>query len=274
MRFQFTPMVKNLLIINIGIFLISIIGLHYFHIDLNAVFGLHSWFSDRFRPWQFVTYIFMHSYWDGYGVSFGHVLRNMFGLIVFGPMLEQRWGVRRFLFFYLFTGIGAGLLYWGVNTYETANLKNSVESYIAQPTPEGFSNLMKKYDRENFDHNIDYVDQFHYHPDNQSIIDQTVVYASDLYKSRAAFSMVGASGAIFGILMAFAMLFPNTELYYFFIPVPIKAKYIVAVFGLYELWAEYAARQGDNVAHFAHLAGMFFGFILIKYWQKQRNTFY
>jgi len=123
MRFQFTPMVKNLLIINIGIFIISIVGLQYLRIDINEIFGLHSWYSDNFKPWQFVTYMFMHSYWDQYGVSFGHVLRNMFALLVFGPMLEERWGVKRFLFFYLFTGIGAGLLYWGVNTYETTAIK-------------------------------------------------------------------------------------------------------------------------------------------------------
>jgi membrane associated rhomboid family serine protease len=266
MRFVFTPVVKNLLIINIGFFIIALVALENLRVDINTIFGLHSWYSKDFKAWQFVTYMFMHG-------NFGHVFSNMLGLLVFGPMLEQIWGAKKFIFFYMFTGIGAGLLYWGINMYETTQLKHSVETYISTPSPDGFSNLMRQHDKRAFDQNIDYIDRYHYNPGDQSIINETVTYAKQLFQNRANFSMVGASGAIFGILMAFAMLFPNTELYlYFFFP--IKAKYLVAAYGLYELYSEYMARPNDNVAHFAHLAGMFFAFILIKYWQKQRNTFY
>lgn len=266
MRSFLTPVVKNLLIINIGIFFIAIVALENLRLNINTLFGLHSLYSLDFRAWQFVTYMFMHA-------DFGHVFSNMLGLLVFGPMLENVWGSKKFLFFYMFTGIGAGLMYWGINMYETSRLKSSVETYVVAPTPEKFSDLMRKHDKRSFEMNIDYIDQYHEHPEDQSLVNETVAYAKKLYQARIGFSMVGASGAIFGILMAFAMLFPNTELYFYFV-LPIKAKYLVALYGLYELYSQYAARPNDNVAHFAHLAGMFFAFILIKYWQKQRNTFY
>ncbi len=267
MRFQFTPLVKNLLIINIGIFLISLVAHQYLHIDINTFFGLHSWYSENFRAWQFVTFMFMH-------LDFGHVFGNMFGLLVFGPMLEQRWGVKRFLFFYLFTGICSGLLYWGINMYETAQLRSRVETYLSVPNPESYSEVLKHHAKRFYDQQIDEIDRYHYNPNNVELINEASANVITLYRARVGFSLVGASGAIFGILMAFALLFPNTEMYFFFIPFPIKAKYLVTFYGLYELYSGYINRPDDNVAHFAHLAGMFFGFILVKYWQKQRNTFY
>ncbi len=189
-------------------------------------------------------------------------------------MLEQRWGAKRFLFFYVFTGVCAGFLYWGLNVYSTAQLKSAIETYVSSPSPEEFSDLMRSYDKHSFQENIEFIDKYGYEPNNPAIISETVRYAKELYSNHANFSMVGASGAIFGILMAFAMLFPNTEMYLLFIPIPIKAKYLVGFYGIYELYSGYMDNPGDNVAHIAHLAGMFFGFILVKYWQKQRNTFY
>ena len=274
MRFPMTPMVKNLLIVNIGIFIVSIFCLINLRLDANLYFGLHSWYSENFKPWQFITNIFMHQYWDMQGIVFGHVFRNMLALFFFGPMLEMRWGARRFLFFYLFTGVCAGFLYWGINAYQTAQLKSAVETYLSNPNPDGFADLMRNYDKHNLQSNIDYIDKYSYEPNNPSLISETKQYAKDLFRSHAGFSLVGASGAIFGILLAFAMLFPNTEMFLLFIPFPIKAKYFVTFYGLYELYAGYQDNPGDNVAHFVHLAGMLFGFILVKYWQKQRNTFY
>ncbi|HVD99642.1 MAG TPA: rhomboid family intramembrane serine protease [Cytophagaceae bacterium] len=264
MRFLFTPVVKNLLIINIGIFFIS--NLLFSGLHLNDIFGLHSLYSQDFKAWQFVSYMFMHA-------DFRHVFSNMFGLFVFGPMLEQRWGTRRFLFFYFFTGVCAGFLYWGINMYQTAQLKQEVESFLAHPTPDAYSSILKKNEKRYYDMNIDEIDKYYYEPNNPVYIEQATSNVVTVYSNKVSFSMVGASGAIFGILMAFALLFPNTEFYYFFLPIPIKAKYIVAFYGLYELYLEYTGNP-DGIAHFAHLAGMFFGFILVKYWQKQRNTFY
>ena len=274
MRFDVTPMVKNLLIINIGIFIFAIFVFKQFNIDINEFFGVHSLYSEKFGPWQFVTYMFMHAYWTGNGIYFSHVLYNMFALFTFGPMLERYWGTKRFLFFYLFTGIGAGMLYWGINMYETYELKKNVDTYVSNPNPDNFVQFMKDNDKSAYENNISFIDDFSNNPGSAELVTATKTYAKDLFTSRAAFSMVGASGAIFGILMAFGLLFPNTELMLLFPPIPIKAKYIVAFYGLFELYMEYNQSAGDNVAHFAHLAGMLFGFILVKYWQKQRNSFY
>ena len=261
-----TPVVRNLLIVNIAIYFIG----SFMRIDFNSMLALRNLHSDFFYPFQFFTYMFLHG-------STWHLISNMFGLFIFGPLLEQFWGPKRFLIFYLATGIGAGVLYSGINYLETNSLRKSIEAYNEQPSPGEFKHVLEK------EANIDvkgnarlnsFIYDFSDHPDDPSYINQSKQTLNEVYTLKSNSSMVGASGAIFGILMAFGLLFPNTTLMLLFPPIPIKAKYFVAIYGFIELYAGINRAAGDNVAHFAHLSGALVAFILIKIWQKDRKKFY
>jgi rhomboid-like protein len=179
--------------------------------------------------------MFMHS-----PENFMHIFFNMFAVYMFGGVLESRWGAKRFLNFYLITGLGALGLQWAVQAFE-------VYQIVGTAIP----------------------GQTLYHL--QNLTASQVETLSGIYNGP----MLGASGAVFGLLVAFGMLYPNTELYIMFIPVPIKAKYIIPVYILFELTMGVAQVQGDSVAHYAHLGGALIGFILVKLWKdKDNNRFY
>ena len=231
------PVVKNLLIINVifyiammmfgGPFMTSLLGVHYFD-------------SPDFRIWQVITYMFMHSY-----QSLFHIMFNMFALYSFGTALEYVMGSKRFLNFYLLTGLGALALQLMVQAYEVYSITGSIVndgSYIIDSAKRTIS--------------------FSAEMDEQQASKLLGIYLS---------SMVGASGAIFGLLIAFGMLFPNMELMIMFIPVPIKAKYIIPAYILLELFLGVKQIEGDSIAHYAHLGGALFGFILVKLWGLRRN---
>jgi membrane associated rhomboid family serine protease len=222
-----TPVVKNLLIINVIFFVATLVLANTF--DLSKWLAVYYIDSMQFRPWQILTYMFMHA-------SFGHIFFNMFALFMFGPILEYSLGSKRFLNFYFACGVGAILLQMVVQGLQV----HGITGTFTMPHP---------------------------------ITDQTYIQYSggvmqaaqklyEIYNSP----LVGASGAIFGILVAFGVLYPNMELLIFFIPIPIKAKYVVSVYVLYEIYDAVAPTSGDNVAHIAHLGGALFGFILIKIW--------
>lgn len=215
------PVVKNLLIIN-GLFFLATLSFQTLGSDLTDTLGLHFPLADTFRPYQLITYMFMHG-------SFMHLFFNMFALWMFGNTLENVWGPKRFLIYYLITGIGAAVCHYAVVYYEMQPALN----YISQNA-------------------LDY-------PELEAL-------KQEVYNAPV---VVGASGSVFGILLAFGMMFPNTLLYIYF-AIPIKAKWFVVLYGAMELFSGLRGAPGDNVAHFAHLGGMLFGFILIKYWK--RNT--
>ena len=178
--------------------------------------------------------------------SLGHIFFNMFALWMFGKVLEQVWGSRRFFIYYMITGLGAVFLHTLVLSIEIHPLVN----YVSQT------------------YNIDT-----FTPD---AIDQLYNMADPKARALAVALLtptIGASGAVFGVLLAFGMLFPNTQLMLLFPPIPIKAKYFVIGYGLIELYLG-LMQPGSNVAHFAHLGGMLFGFIMIKLWEKDRKAFY
>ncbi|MGA0560485.1 rhomboid family intramembrane serine protease [Larkinella sp. VNQ87] len=255
-----TPVVRTLLLVNIGLYLVGLSG-----IDLIRTFGLYSFLSPAFAPHQLVSHMFLHA-------GFGHIFSNMLGLFFFGPMLEQVWGSKRFLIFYFFTGIGAGLLFSGVNYFEASQLRDQVVAFQSSPSPESLEIFMS--DRGLLSQVDNFLSVYEENPKDPSYIRTAVQLVSGYYQQQISIPMVGASGAIFGILMAFGLLFPNTELFLLFPPIPIKAKYLVAFYGAYELYSGVYRAQSDNVAHFAHIGGMLFAFILVKYWGKQRNKFY
>ena len=212
------PVTKNVIIINLLFWLAEIV-LPRVGIDLVKYLGLHYFAASDFNAVQLVTYMFMHD--PG---SFGHVFFNMFSVFMFGRTLEMVWGSKRFLIYYLTTGIGAGLVQEVTWFF---SLRDAIDATIVQAGWETTRTLL-----------------------NNVIT-------------------IGASGAVFGILLAFGMLFPNAELFIMFIPIPVKAKYFVIFYGIVELFLGVGNFSGDNIAHFAHLGGMLFGFFLIRYWKKK-----
>ncbi len=240
---QIPVVVKNLLIINLLMLLLSYTLLGY-NIDISQYLGLHFWRSDFFEPFQLITYMFLHSTND-----FGHLFFNMFSLWMFGRILEPIWGPQKFLLYYLLTGVGAAITQLIFNeimlNYYTSHLDSISLEFLYQNGAEVF--------RKGYGPSI-------------YLSDDSFINALKILN----FSTVGASGAVFGILMAFGMLFPNVELMLIFPPIPIKGKYIAILALVLGVFLD----TNGNVAHFAHLGGMLFGYILIKMWKKNTTNFY
>lgn len=212
------PVVKNLLIINVIGFLAKNV-MYKFGVDLNELLGLHFYKASDFRLYQLISYMFMHG-------DFSHILFNMFALWMFGNTLENVWGSKRFLIYYLICGVGAGLVQELVQFvgYETTlAMYDSVKLGSTMMSMAEYLNLM---------------------------------------------TTVGASGAVYGLLLAFGMLFPNSMIYVYF-AIPIKAKWFVVIYGVIELVAGFTS--SGNIAHFAHLGGMLFGWLVIRYWKKKNK---
>lgn len=258
-----TPMVKNLLIVNVMVFIAGMV----LNLNFPQILGLRYIFSEEFRPFQILTHIFVH----GSGM---HLFFNMFALFIFGPMLERMWGPSRFLTFFLVTGLGASVLYSVVNYYEIKQVEQAANEYLADPNPDDFDLFIHEHAEYAYSQLYDFITGYMNNPSSGEYVSQSEKLVNDVYTRKANTPMVGASGAVYGVLMAFGMLFPNLELFLLFIPFPVKAKYLVTFYGLSALYSGFARMPGDNVAHFAHLGGMLFAFILVKYWQKQRHNFY
>ena len=262
---RLTPVVKNLLILNVVVFILqNLLG----GIDFTEKVSLWKFGSENFYPYQFFSYMFAHG-------GLFHILFNMLGLVFLGPLLEQFWGSKRFVTFYLVCGLGAGVLYNGIEYFQTQNVKDDVEAYINTPNPSDFNRLIIEHVDNPSARIFEFIDKYDRNPDNEYYEEQSIVLARQLYDETQNYgSMLGASGAVYGILMAFGMLFPNTELMLLFPPIPVKAKYLVLVLAGIAIYSGFNRSAGDNVAHFAHLGGMVFAFIMIKYWQGRRDKFY
>lgn len=271
--FQVLPLVvKNLLIINALLYLATWVLQNQYQIDLTNYLGLHYFTSDYFQPYQLITYMFMHG-----GID--HIFFNMFALWMFGNVLENFWGSKRFLIFYMICGIGAALIYLGYQAFEYHQVHAAIQELMNNPIPEDYVSLFQKHLGAYYDipevksQIVEFVRDWSKHLTDTSYLNRAVADINQLLTMKENIPMVGASGAIFGVLLAFGMLFPNTLLYVYFL-IPIKAKYFVILYGAIELYMGMQNNPGDNVAHFAHLGGMLFGFILIKYWQKKGKNFY
>ena len=233
--------VKNLIILNILFFIASYVMQASFGLDITKYMALYLPASEHFRPYQFLTHRFLHG-------SLSHLFFNMFALWMFGRVLESVWGAKRFFIFYFVTGIGAALFYSLVNYIEFSAVR-------AQMTPEQIDIVLRE--------------GYNAYEQGKNFVDPVMGKMNQFLNIPT----IGASGAVFGVLLGFGMLFPNTQLMLLFPPIPIKAKYFVIFYGVLELFLA-LSQPGSNIAHVAHLGGMIFGFILIKYWGKQRNTFY
>lgn len=264
------PVVKNILIINVLLYIITIALLKFNNFDLSDILGLHYWGSEKFFPFQFVTYMFMHS-----TANFAHLFFNMFALWMFGSSLENVWGGKRFLTFYMITGIGAALFHYFVFYLKLAPSLDVLNSVMENPSIDRFLAFVQS---EHFYRGREIVDYYNQKvlpvissSGNEAYQTQAIVEFLEFYKVKFlnAPTVVGASGSVFGLLLAFGMTFPNALIYLFF-AIPIKAKYLVIGYGLIELWSGLSNNPNDNVAHFAHLGGMIFGFFLLLYWKKNQ----
>lgn len=235
------PVVKNLLIINV-IFYAATWVFKAQGIELADFLGAHYFDSPEFQIWQPITYMFMHSDKDVM-----HIVFNMFGLFMFGSILENHYGAKRFINFYLITGLGAIFLQWVVQAVELYQITGSIV--------------------DNGRMQLDLLANGQYNPEVFSNAQASNI--SSIYFG----TMVGASGAVFGIMTAFAVLYPNMELMLMFIPFPVKAKYFIPGYIVLELYLGVSRIEGDTVAHFAHLGGALIGYILVKLW-RNKNTYY
>lgn len=232
---QMPPVTKNLLIVNVIIFLAMAIFPDKIGVMMDRHCGLHYYLSQDFIFTQFISYQFVHA-------NFGHLFFNMFALFMFGMVIESIFGPKRFLTYYLICGIGAGLIQMGVNAIEYIQLTQQLPNEVVQRVIS----------------------------EGASLINQGYNYSNTTLGSLNALinaPTVGASGAIFGILLAYGKFFPNREMYIMFIPYPVKAKWVVIGYAVIEL-VQGVGLANTGIAHFAHLGGMIFGLLLILYWQK------
>ncbi|HHT99580.1 rhomboid family intramembrane serine protease [Xiashengella succiniciproducens] len=268
--FGMPPVVKNLLIINVLFFFASIVLYSRLGIRIEDYLGLHVPAAEYFRPYQLITYMFLHAYPQP-----SHLFFNMFALFMFGRMLEMVWGPKRFLLYYMVTGVGAGLIQMLVQMVEVQPVLNAVTYYLNNPSHENLLAFFGQTPMINQNAYIAFENAYNglinTNPELAIGLSKEYVYNYGLDYARYLnlYATVGASGAVFGILLAFGMLFPNTVLFLMIPPMPIKAKYFVIIYGVIELFLGVANFSGDNVAHFAHLGGMLFGFFLIRYWRKK-----
>lgn len=261
------PVVKNLIIINVLMLLATWVVSNVFGVQLSQILGLHYFKSDYFQPYQIVTHIFMHG-------GLMHLFFNMFALWMFGRVLESVWGSKRFFIYYIITGIGAALLHTFVIHLQISGILNDVQAFLNTPSPDAFAILVKKHFPEYYTQVYSkLLDGWYSNPDATIYATRAQQFINELLDFKMNIPTVGASGAVFGVLLAFGMLFPNTQLMLLFPPIPIKAKWLVIIYGGLELWLG-LTQPGSNIAHFAHLGGMLFGFILIKYWNRKRSNFY
>lgn len=241
---QITPVVKQLLIVNVIIFLAA----YFFVPILNVYFPLYYFENPNFKIWQPITHMFMHG-------GFSHILFNMFALYSFGSVLEQIWGGKKFILFYILCGLGAAVLHTAVNYWQFHSVYDSL-----------ISNGFKMEDILNLTYQGKYDNRW-----LTFVSEQDLSSMSDSYFSRT----VGASGAIYGLLVAFAFMFPNAGLALLFIPVPIKAKYFVPAVLVLDLvlgfkGAAIFGSGGTGIAHFAHIGGALVGFLLMWFWKKKQ----
>jgi len=259
----FPPVVKNLLIINGILFFATYAFIQSFGIDLTEHLALYNLSSSKFRIWQLVTHLFMHA-------SLMHLFSNMFALWMFGSILENFLGSKRFLNYYILTGIGASILFMGVQYIELSPVQKNVDTYTSTPSAPNFRIFIQDNVPTQIQPQFYQISEYYdANPTSVEAKNASVKIANEYLEAKTNTATLGASGAVFGILLAFGMLFPNTLIYiYFFFPM--KAKYLVILYGLFELYSGVANNPGDNVAHFAHLGGMLIGFILIKIWNIKR----
>lgn len=257
--FRETPTVtQNIIILNIIVFVATIL-LRFQGINLDDILGAHYFNTPLFKPWQLITHAFMHA-------DVMHIFMNMFVLYTFGSFLERLWGPKRFFSVYLLSAFGAIFLYSLVGYFQVHQLQTFIDQdhFLA-----GVNGIIQEYG-----HDINVYDAVKEYMIHENVTSQSFVDVVYQYTGMSITPMVGASGAVFGLMAAFAILFPNTEMQLLFIPFPIKAKYLIGGYFVFELYASFHQYSGDHVAHLAHVGGAIVGAIIVLFWRKSGRSFY
>lgn len=256
---QITEVVKHLLIINVLMFIAGEI------VNLDWL-ALHFPSSEKFMPLQIATHFFMHG-------GLMHLFFNMFALWMFGTALERIWGPKRFLIFYFVCAFGAFLLHFAYTYYSLSGMESAALAFAEMPNLANYNYFVNEHMSIKINPEVlDQMDVIKNRLFEQSASASDVQYINQIFDQYIGLNkdipIVGASGAIYGLLLAFGMRFPNVELMLIFLPIPIKAKYFIPALMLIELFMGFNQFSWDNIAHFAHLGGALVGFLLVKYWEK------
>lgn len=258
-----TEVAKHLLIINVLVFLADQI----FHLDILA---LQFPGSDRFYPFQLATYFFMHG-------DLFHLFFNMFALWFFGSKLEILWGPKRFLFFYFVCALGAAFFHYGIDYLEAINLQHSMQAFQANPS---YNTFWGFFNETNLGQNPANKDIFRaleqgIRAEDTSVIARAYEEMQSYYNAwrNTKPGIVGASGAIFGLLLAFGVNFPNDTIHLLIPPISLQAKIFVPLLMIIELTLGMNQQNWDNIAHYAHIGGAITGIFVILYWQKFGSRF-
>jgi membrane associated rhomboid family serine protease len=243
------PVTKNLLIINVLMFIVTFFFFKQ-GILLEHILGAHYINSPLFEPYQIVTHFFMHG-------SPTHIIFNMLALVMFGGFLERLWGGKRFFILFIASAIGAFALYNAIGVYQIMELRQQLEAQLPA-----------------IGKSLDSIDDAMNQGLQWNLDGSGIEVLQDKYYEMCTTPMVGASGGVFGILAAFAILFPNTQLMLIFFPVPVKAKYLIGGYVIIEVLLSFYQFEGDNTAHLAHVGGAIVGAILVFFWRKDRKHFY
>jgi membrane associated rhomboid family serine protease len=253
--FQNIPQVtKNILILNI-LFFVATLVMQGQNVDLIRLLGTHYVNSPLFEPFQIVTHFFMHA-------NIFHIFINMWLFVMLGGFLERLWGPQRFFIFYIVSALAAFALHNFIGVYQVEQMKTLLGEEI--PVDQ-LNNIVRTTSLFNLENAI-----------NQFLMDHPVgdITLIENYIRMIYTPMVGASGAVFGVMAAFAILFPNTEFYLYFM-IPVKAKYLVGVYLIYEVYSAFQNNLDDPVAHLAHIGGAVAGAIMVIIWRKKdRSNFY
>lgn len=253
---------KNILIINFLMYFATVL-LQSRGVDLNDVLGLHYFLADKFKIWQFFTYMFMHG-------SFMHIFFNMFAVFMFGAAIENVWGPKKFLTFYILTGLGAAVAHYAIVYYQMQPAMAFINDYIDAPSltklqglvsSDAFQNFSSKELMEHYNMFSSSFNELNATDPGAALqlsVDFVKEFRTDVYNAPV---VIGASGAVFGLLLAYGMTFPDNIIYIYF----------AIIYGLIELFSGVANVAGDNVAHFAHLGGLITGIIIILYWKNNNR---
>ncbi len=274
---RLTPVVKNLLLLNIAFFVVVLIdeaiGQHNYGapggmLGLKNLLALHYPTSPDFKPVQLATHFFMHG-------GMVHLFFNMFALVMFGPLLEAQWREKRFLFFYFACALGSAALHMGYTWWDMSQMEAAIAAFQVNPSVAIFNDFFEgvplaNYRLENGGSVVEQAEKIRLglQSSQADAARQGTVLMQEWYETMRDVPMVGASGAIFGLLLAFGMYYPDFKLMLIFLPIPIKARYFIPILILAELFLGMQRYSWDNIAHFAHLGGALVGFLLILYWRK------
>jgi membrane associated rhomboid family serine protease len=266
-RFEVLPtIIKNLLIINGLVFLAqNTFAGPTSAFSFEDYFALHAWQSSLYKPWQMITHMFLHG-------DFGHILGNMFALWMFGSILENVWGPKRFLLFYFLCGVGAAVIHLLILSYQLIPLTNEYEQLLrlSKSNAPGFTDAVLAFSKAHDIPLTRILNENKVSLDTPGLAPQLMDLISTYHNKILSTATLGASGAVFGILIAFVYLFPNTYIYVYFL-FPIKAKWLGILYFAFELYKAIQNSAGDNVARWAHVGGALVGFILVTIWKKSNR---